>query len=260
MPTFTVISPPARLARNFARDSGFRGSGDWWTTSASAGFINPLHTTEPMPDNASELGWRFQATNANDTTLRSAGPLTASSKYIPVIATNIYSLSVDVYAPNPPDNRGIRLQVLWYDVGSGGTSLGSSTSSEAVVPANTRQRLTFENLTPTAGATHARIRTQILTSTANDVVDYFSTNFMFNIGSTANAYFDGTTDDGINDYIFEGTPHESISSRYVLHRLRTPLGFRPSLELRGPGPFTVEENEAAVLREAFVRGGKLLEA
>lgn len=154
--------------------------------------------------NSNDYGLRLYVSNP-DATNRRCG--IDSTKTFAVTPGVVYSLSVDVFAVDVEAGRNN--PYLWLAFFDSNGAFLSQIYPRQSTPIGQHTRMLNEGVVAPAGAALAKFRVSFDTNVANDVIDVYVTNWMFNTGYKAAPYHDGDSPGAI----WNGTPHASTSTK-----------------------------------------------
>lgn len=163
-----------------------------------------------LPDGSGDYGIRGYAQHdatTNNASIAANTNTPISTHGVPVKGNTQYQLSADVLIVDPPSTNGMRHLINWYD--ASGTNLGNngSMSGYMSLPVG-RSRISYITTSP-ANAAYARLYTQALTTTPNDIIDYYVTRWRFtdDLSEDGARYYDGSSP----GWVWDGTADASKS-------------------------------------------------
>jgi hypothetical protein len=184
---------------------------DGISAADSGGYTGVVEGRFAHPD-GDGFGWRIQAAQPNDASLRGAGPQWGGVGMMWVEPGKAYSAGVEAYIVSSASGAtGIRIDFLWIDSNGGVIvqTTGSVTNDDT--PLNTRRWITVDGVEAPDGAVRAIVYTRQITNVALDVVESWWSNFTFVEGPTAPP---GPVTGEVDAGYWEGTPHASKGVLY----------------------------------------------
>lgn len=196
---------------NLVSNPRVKDNGTGWEIGSAAVYTDLGSSTRALlPDGSGDYGLRgygqHDATTTNGAVSANTNtPITAYG--VPVRSGVQYTLSADILVVDPPATNGFRHQIIWYD--ANGVNLGNAGSISGYTALPVGRTRTNLVATAPSNAAYARLYTQALTTTSNDIIDFYVTKWRFteDISASGALYDDGSSP----GWIWDGAADASLS-------------------------------------------------